>query len=435
MEKGDFFMKKNRKLLAALLSALLVLSLSSAALAETTIRFSWWGGDERHVSTLAAIELFEGMYPDIKVEAEYSGWDGYKEKLLTQLVGGTAPDVIQVDQPWLAEMSGQGADFLDLSTVSDKINYADMGEAFIESYCTIDGELMGLPTGQNAATLFVNEALLAEAGVEVPGEWTFDALITAGEALHTAMPEKYLLIHDRGVLSDIIQPIYIQQLAGGYFNDDYTLAFTEEDLAHFYTWVDGMFKSGALQPQSEASLYDGKLEQNPKWINGDYAMLINWASTYSNMYGNVDFAEGVNAQGYPYVEGGDNKNITVRPSQVLSINGASANQEAAMLFVDFFFNDEEAIKALGTSRSVPSGERARAILLENDMIEPVIAKASDMAVPRAAAPVSSLANNSEITDLFDETVELLGYGRMTPEEAAASCYADVLAKLDELKDL
>ena len=44
--------------------------------AGTTIRFSWWGGDVRHQATLAAIDRFEQLNPDVTIEAEYQGFDG-----------------------------------------------------------------------------------------------------------------------------------------------------------------------------------------------------------------------------------------------------------------------------------------------------------------------------------------------------------------------
>lgn len=35
---------------------------------QVTLSISWWGGDSRHEATLAALELFEEKYPNIKVE-------------------------------------------------------------------------------------------------------------------------------------------------------------------------------------------------------------------------------------------------------------------------------------------------------------------------------------------------------------------------------
>lgn len=39
-------------------------------------------------------------YPNIKVECEYGAWDGWAEKVATQLAAGTAPDLMQVNWNW-----------------------------------------------------------------------------------------------------------------------------------------------------------------------------------------------------------------------------------------------------------------------------------------------------------------------------------------------
>lgn len=61
---------------------------------NVTIRMSWWGNDERHKATLAAIEKFEQKYSYIKVKAEYSGFDGVEQKNATQMTGNTEPDLM-----------------------------------------------------------------------------------------------------------------------------------------------------------------------------------------------------------------------------------------------------------------------------------------------------------------------------------------------------
>lgn len=47
--------------------------LPDGKLDKCTLRFSWWGGDDRHEATLKAIELWNKKYPDIKIEPEYGG--------------------------------------------------------------------------------------------------------------------------------------------------------------------------------------------------------------------------------------------------------------------------------------------------------------------------------------------------------------------------
>lgn len=62
---------------------------------SVTLRFAWWGGDDRHTATLKAIEEYQKINPNVKIEAEYQGYDGYNDKILTQLAGGTQPDIMQ----------------------------------------------------------------------------------------------------------------------------------------------------------------------------------------------------------------------------------------------------------------------------------------------------------------------------------------------------
>ena len=69
-----------------------------------TLRFSWWGADVRHEATLAAIEAYQKANPNVSIEAEYQGFEGYQQKMMTQLTGGTAPDLIQIDNVWLMDL-------------------------------------------------------------------------------------------------------------------------------------------------------------------------------------------------------------------------------------------------------------------------------------------------------------------------------------------
>ncbi|MDE6779945.1 MAG: ABC transporter substrate-binding protein, partial [Ruminococcus sp.] len=73
---------------------------------KCTLRFSWWGGDDRHEATLKAIELWNVLHPDIEIKAEYGGWDGWQEKINTQIGGGSEPDIMQINYDWLVTLSG-----------------------------------------------------------------------------------------------------------------------------------------------------------------------------------------------------------------------------------------------------------------------------------------------------------------------------------------
>src|SRR6266567_3754411 len=70
---------------------------------QQTIRFVWWGNQDRATATNKAIALFEQRNPDIHVQTEFSGYSAYVQKLTTEVAGGAAPDLIQLDRATFGE--------------------------------------------------------------------------------------------------------------------------------------------------------------------------------------------------------------------------------------------------------------------------------------------------------------------------------------------
>ena len=62
---------------------------------QITLRFMWWGGDARNEATLAVIDQYEKLHPEVKIEAEMNSDQGYIDKVSTMLANGTAPDILQ----------------------------------------------------------------------------------------------------------------------------------------------------------------------------------------------------------------------------------------------------------------------------------------------------------------------------------------------------
>ena len=101
---------------------------------EITLRVSWWGSQSRHDLTQQALELYMKDNPNVKVEAEFTDWSGYWDKLATQAAGGELPDVIQMDYSYLSQYasSKQLAD-LNGYLESGVIERSDISDSIIES--------------------------------------------------------------------------------------------------------------------------------------------------------------------------------------------------------------------------------------------------------------------------------------------------------------
>jgi len=81
---------------------------------------AWWGSQLRHDATLKSIEVMKQKYPNITIKPEYSSYDTYFGKITTQIAGGDALDIIQLDLAWMDSFTSTNV-LLDLTPyVKDK---------------------------------------------------------------------------------------------------------------------------------------------------------------------------------------------------------------------------------------------------------------------------------------------------------------------------
>jgi len=140
------------KLLSGVIASLLF-TCTSAWAQPVELRMSWWGGNSRHQATLKALDAFEKSHPDIKVKAEYTGWDGHLSRLTTQMASGTEPDVMQTNWPWLIIFSKNGDGYYDLDKLKAELDLSQYQAQDLQS-TTINGKLNGLPVSASTPRSF-----------------------------------------------------------------------------------------------------------------------------------------------------------------------------------------------------------------------------------------------------------------------------------------
>lgn len=119
------------------------------------------------------IDGFEDANPDIDVELEVQSWDNLETVIATKIQAGEAPDIYNG-----GPFAGFAADEL-LYAAEDVVSpetYSDFQESFLTN-AEVDGTAYALPLIASARALFVNNALLEQAGVEAPTTW--DELLDA----------------------------------------------------------------------------------------------------------------------------------------------------------------------------------------------------------------------------------------------------------------
>ncbi len=426
-------MKRSVKLMFALcLIAVLCFSLTIYAAPQANLRFVWWGGESRHKATMDAIELYMKENPGVKINGEYGGFSGYQQKLLTQLAGGMAPDIIQIDQPWLADMMSQGDLFVDLYKQKE-IQLSGFDKKFLKSQCEWNGKLAGLPTGVSGLIYFANTDFLAKHKIAPTIKWDWDKLLEVGTRVHKENKDHYLLTMDLTHLEYMIK-MYVKQNTGiqQWVNDDFTPGFDKASLTKAFAYYQKLLQTGTIPPLEDTILFTGKTEQNPKWGNGQIGLAENWvsASPLFTLDGKLKLA----VMAPPVMSGSKNSGIIVRPAQMIVINKKSSNVKEAAKFVNWFFNNSKAAMLLKTERGIPPTQSALKALQNANQIEANMVKGINLSMKAAGTPENALTTNKELNTIFDDYIQKVGFKRLTPEDAADRMLKDFKAKLAELKN-
>ncbi|URW75479.1 extracellular solute-binding protein [Sphingomonas donggukensis] len=153
-----------RTLLGAALGAPLA---ACAPPATAAVRIWAMGNEAAHLPALLA--GYDTAHPGAAVSVQALPWTGAHEKLLTGFAGGSLPDVAQIGNTWLAELTALGAVAplpADAATFT-----ADQFPAVLDTN-RIGGRLMALPWYVDTRLQFVRTDLFARAGYDtLPTDW------------------------------------------------------------------------------------------------------------------------------------------------------------------------------------------------------------------------------------------------------------------------
>lgn len=395
---------------------------------QITLRFGWWGGDERNEATLQVIEAYEEEHPNVTIEAEYSGDDGYQEKLSTSLAGGTAADIIQMGPGWMPNYVDQGDFFIDFNDYTDWIDLSGFSEELLKKGTYNEDELLGLPTGVATQTLVVNKTLADEIGLDFT-DLTWDKLLEMGEQVQAYNSDYYLLNVDTAYLITHVLRTYSMQITGKSFinDDDLTINPTEEQITEILQYISDLYSTGTVQAAGETATFEGSPQTNTKWVNGQIVCAFTNSSQLSNFTSANENAEYMVVD-MP-VQSDSSKQLndgySLEPPQLMCINKNSEYIEEAVEFLDYFFNNEEAAATLKDLRSVPPTENAQEICEEQGLIDELVISSVELASDKNGITEMGLTTDAEVEAVFTTMIESVIYGESTPEEACADGVASI----------
>jgi len=376
------------------------------------LRVLWWGTQDRHDLTMKAIELFEAKYPHITVVPEYSGFDGYWDKLSVQVSGGSAPDVIQMSYAYLSDYASRNA-LLELSDAGIALDAIDEGTI---SSGKVGSSLYALPAGISALTYVYDPAMLEKAGVTIEGRMTWEQFAAMATQVSQSLGSGAFGVPDDTAAPNMLH--YFMREKGYSLYKDGKIGFPQEALTEYLTfWNDLRNAGGTSSAEITASYFNGPLENYPI-VQGKSPFALVSSNQYTSLMTLAN--RPLEMMMLPQTPGGKEA-YYITPSMYWSINAKTPHAKEAALLVDFLLNDVEAGKVLSTNRGVPVASQVReavkAQLSEQD------AKAVEFTDASAAIaqPIDIIAppGAAEAEKLLLTLIQEMQFGQKTPEQVAA----------------
>lgn len=417
------------KLLALSAAAALLLTACGSGSSEpaadgtVTLTFSWWGNDFLNKQTEAAIDAFEETHPNIRIQPQPGEWSSYWDKLATVTAGGDTPDVMQMDQKYIAEYGGRGA-LLDLAG-QEGLDTSAISEDDLVSGQYEDKQY-GLSTGINAYVIMANTSLFDAAGIPLPDDttWTWEEYRATAAALAEAgKGDSYGASYGSNEGNFIV---WLRQHGEQLYTEDGKLGFSTETAAGYWEQLKSQLDENAGPPVTIFT------EDNSAPLDssmfGTNKMAMSW--WWTNQLGSLEAATGSDIKMLrpPSVEGtvADN-GMYFKPTMFWSASARSEHPAEAAEFINFLVNDTAAGQALLTDRGVPTNPEVKESItgaLSPANIEVLDFLAEIEPDVDSAPPVPPVGASDVQNVLVRYTSEVLA-GTRTPDDAAEAFKTEV----------
>ncbi|CAN7225742.1 ABC transporter substrate-binding protein [Paenibacillus sp. LjRoot56] len=374
------------------------------------LRIVWWGSQARHDATLKALDAYTKKHPNVTFEPEFSGFDGYADKLATQAAAKNAPDVIQMDPAWLAEYSGRN----QLVDLSKGINTADIDKSLVDSGKFKD-KLYAIPLGNNATGMLFNKNAVDKLGITPPANgWTWDQYFQFGRDAKAKLEKDKYALMDATNDYTVYSSYQSSQGKGNPVTVDGKFNLDKDTYITYAKKYADLRKEGVVPPPDVATT-DKESDAKMDLMNNDTVLIKRSFAALLPGY------EGVKPGAYKFVTQpkGAQASGFLKPSMFWSISADSKNIEASKAFIDWFVNDTEAADILTTTRGVPVSKKVLEYLTpkltpaDKQQIELIKNVAPDAQPFNPGAKGWSNYTAKDFKDIGEKVM----FGKITPEAA------------------
>ena len=312
-----------------------------------TMALAWWSNPTRTKNTQELIDAYMKANPDVTITAQPGEFNSYWDKLATQTAGGTAPDIIQMDMNYISEYGTRGAllDLKDVDTSKFVEGTVDSGR--------IDGKLVGVNAGINSNLFLGNPEVFEKAKMDLPDDttWTWDQLIEVAAEVASKAKVNFGLVAPIG--GDAMFGTFVRQRGKELFTPD-GLGFEVDDAKAWYDLMAKGVKAGGFGTPNQISEEAAKPLDQSAIVVGDAAMQGYWTNqveAVSNAAGG-DYVMAM-LRGPSLTGNATDRKTWYKASMLWSASATTKNPEAAIAWINWYANSEEAAGIEKAERGIP----------------------------------------------------------------------------------
>jgi multiple sugar transport system substrate-binding protein len=291
----------------------------------------------------SVIKDFEAANSGIKVNLEVQSWDNLNSVITTKVQGNKAPDIMNG-----GPFAGFAADDL-LYPIKDVVSaetLADFQDSFVQN-ASVGGVQYGAPLLASARALFVNDDLLAKAGVAAAPK-TWDELLSAASKISAL----------GGGIAGYGMPLGSEEAqaesaiwfygAGGTFGDAKKITIDTPENLKGAQFIQKMVKAGATQADAGATNRSPLMDV---FVQGKIGMIIGLPPTVGQIEkGNPALKYSINP-----IPTADGKPFTLGVADHLMAFKNDGKKKAAITkFLDFFYSADQYVKWVSAEKFLPT---------------------------------------------------------------------------------
>ena len=417
-----------KKLISLTLAASMLLG-SAAALAETNVTFSWWGGDARHEATQNAVAAFEAANPDIKVATTYAAWSGWEDKMSQAFAANSAQDMNQVNWNWLYSMvNADGTSkFQDLNAYADVIDLTQFNASSL-AQCTIDGQLLAIPVAMTGRILYWNETTFQAAGLETPK--TYADLLAAGPIFEEKLGKDYYPLVMGTLDKTIFMVYYLESVYGKDWVTDGQMNYTKDEIKEGIQFIQNLEDNHVI-PTCEKLIGDGadSLDKNTNWMDGHYAGIFEWDSSATKFRSALNEGQTMVVGDY-FADFGAYQGGFTKVSLGFAITATAADdaKAASAKLIQYLCNDDEGIRLMNSQRGIPLSTAAFNLCNSEGLLDPMVAEANQKVLAWCQNALDPKFESSKLKSsdgVYNDVFEGLSYGDYDVDSAADTLIAGI----------